>query len=116
MKKLIILTTILTFNFTQVCFSESNLRKTDLAIILTSNAIDYTSTKYALKNCNSCIEGNPLMRNRLEVGKLAISLIEIGGVKYLRSKGKNKTANIFLIILGTVSVGVAVNNVRIGRK
>lgn len=116
MKKLISTIIAVTFISGQVCASEG-FRKTDLAIILTSNVIDYTSTKFALSQCNSCIEGNPLMRgNRLEVGKLAFTLAEVGTVKYLRSKGKHKEANIFLIVLGTVSVGVAVNNVRIGRK
>lgn len=112
----LISTIILTFIIPQVCFSEG-LRNADLAIILASNGLDYSSTKFALNNCNSCMEGNLLMQgNRLEIGKVAFTIVEIGTVKYLRTKGKNKQANIFLIVLGSVCIGTAVNNIRIGRE
>jgi hypothetical protein len=90
----------------------------DAVIYLGLAALDLYSSAYALKNNPDAVEGNPAAFNAraadaLKLGGFAVSM---WGTYKLRRAGHHGWATAIRITIAAVTVGVAVNNFRLGNR
>lgn len=93
--------------------------RADTAWIASGMVADAVATEWALKNCVSCEEVNPLMRSNT-AGRL---LLKTGGLvgaaavcHQLRKDGHPRQAKVFRWVVTGLFMGLAIHNVHTARK
>ena len=88
----------------------------DIVMVAGAASADISSTKYALRNCISCYEGNPFMQDdkMLILSKTAATVLVVTGCNKLRKNGHTRAAKVLRYMAVGVWLSVSANNFKQG--